>query len=102
MSIPTDCPNRDERQGYGGDAQLSGQESIFNFDMTATWLKFLRYLASDRSRPLLGNGLILDRRLSDLAACCRDMVSELDANGTLPDTTPFNFAFRPAGRVYKL
>lgn len=33
---------RDERKGYGGDAQLAAEEAIFNFDMTATFLKFLR------------------------------------------------------------
>ena len=33
MSVPTDCPSRDERRGYGGDAALSVDAALFNFDM---------------------------------------------------------------------
>ncbi|MGC9086716.1 MAG: family 78 glycoside hydrolase catalytic domain [Thermoproteota archaeon] len=35
MSIPTDCPQRDERMGWMGDAQLSAEEAILNFWMPA-------------------------------------------------------------------
>jgi len=41
MSIPTDCPQRDERQGWLGDAYLSAEEAIFNFDMAAFYSQFL-------------------------------------------------------------
>jgi len=41
MSIPTDCPQRDERHGWLGDAHLSAEEAIFNFDMAAFYTKFL-------------------------------------------------------------
>jgi alpha-L-rhamnosidase len=41
MSIPTDCPQRDERHGWLGDAHLSAEEAVFNFDMTAFYAKFL-------------------------------------------------------------
>ena len=41
MSIPTDCPQRDERHGWLGDAHLSAEEAIFNFDMAAFYAKFL-------------------------------------------------------------
>jgi alpha-L-rhamnosidase len=41
MSIPTDCPQRDERHGWLGDAHLSAEEAAFNFDMTAFYAKFL-------------------------------------------------------------
>jgi len=41
MSIPTDCPQRDERQGWLGDAHLSAEEAIFNFDLAAFYSKFL-------------------------------------------------------------
>jgi alpha-L-rhamnosidase len=41
MSIPTDCPQRDERQGWLGDAHLSAEEAIFNFDMAAFYSQFL-------------------------------------------------------------
>jgi len=42
MSIPTDCPQRDERHGWMGDAQLSSEEAIFNFDMARFYIKYLR------------------------------------------------------------
>ena len=42
MSIPTDCPQRDERMGWMGDAHLSAEEAIYNFDMAAFYAKYLR------------------------------------------------------------
>ena len=41
MSIPTDCPQRDERHGWLGDAHLSAEEAILNFDMASFYTKFL-------------------------------------------------------------
>ncbi len=41
MSIPTDCPQRDERLGWLGDAHLSAEEAILNFDMAAFYSQFL-------------------------------------------------------------
>ncbi|MBN1348801.1 family 78 glycoside hydrolase catalytic domain [candidate division KSB1 bacterium] len=42
MSIPTDCPQREERQGWLGDAMLTTEEAIFNFRMAPFYTKFLR------------------------------------------------------------
>lgn len=41
VGIPTDCPQRDERHGWLGDAHLSAEEAFDNFDMAAFYLKFL-------------------------------------------------------------
>ncbi|MHA1650149.1 MAG: glycoside hydrolase family 78 protein [Candidatus Helarchaeota archaeon] len=41
-SIPTDCPQRDERLGWMGDAQIFCQTSIFNMDMAAFYTKWLQ------------------------------------------------------------
>ncbi|AEE96386.1 glycoside hydrolase family 78 protein [Mahella australiensis] len=41
MSVPTDCPQRDERMGWMGDAQLVAEEAGYNFDMAAFWGKYL-------------------------------------------------------------
>jgi alpha-L-rhamnosidase len=41
MSLPTDCPQRDERHGWLGDAHLSAEEAVFNFDMSGFYAKFL-------------------------------------------------------------
>jgi len=35
MSVPSDCDQRDERKGWMGDAQLSSEEALFNYDMPA-------------------------------------------------------------------
>jgi len=41
MSIPTDCPQRDERMGWMGDAQLSAEEAIYNFWMPEFYEKWV-------------------------------------------------------------
>jgi len=41
MSIPTDCPQRDERHGWLGDAHLAAEQALYNFDMAAFYAKFL-------------------------------------------------------------
>ena len=41
MSIPTDCPQRDERMGWLGDAQLVSEETIYNFQMIGFFKKWL-------------------------------------------------------------
>ncbi len=33
MGLPTDCPQRDERLGWLGDAHVTAEEAMFNFDM---------------------------------------------------------------------
>jgi alpha-L-rhamnosidase len=42
LSIPTDCPQRDERQGWMGDIQIFVGTGIFNMDMAAFFTKWLR------------------------------------------------------------
>jgi len=42
MSIPTDCPQRDERMGWMGDAQLTVEEAIYNFNMAPFYIKWIR------------------------------------------------------------
>jgi alpha-L-rhamnosidase len=55
MSIPTDCPQRDERMGWMGDAQLTSEEAIYNFAMAAFYTKWIRDIreaqADDGSVP---------------------------------------------------
>ena len=67
-SIPTDCDQRDERQGWMGDAQVSSEGLMLNFDMAAFYTNFLR-----------------------------DMRDDLGADGTMTDTVPFlTHGSRPA------
>lgn len=49
VGIPTDCPHR-EKNGWTGDAQLSLETSVYTFDMSESYAKFLRDLA-DGQRP---------------------------------------------------
>lgn len=39
-SVPTDCPQRDERAGWMGDAQVFAQTAMFNMDMQAFYTKW--------------------------------------------------------------
>ncbi len=41
-STPTDCPQRDERLGWTGDAQVFSQTAMFNMDMAAFFTKWVR------------------------------------------------------------
>jgi len=42
QSVPTDCPQRDERLGWMGDIQAFGQNAIFNMDLAAFFTKWTR------------------------------------------------------------
>jgi len=44
-SIPTDCPQRDERQGWMGDAQMTANMGLYNFAAETAYVKFLRDIA---------------------------------------------------------
>ncbi len=59
LDIPTDCPQRDERLGWTGDAQVFAPTSLFNYDAHAFWKSWL--------------------------ATLRD---EQDADGAIPDVAP--------------
>ena len=68
MTVPTDCDQRDERLGWMGDANLSGESLFLNYDIAG----FIRHFV-----------LV--------------MTSEMDADGSLPDTVPFvRYGGRPA------
>jgi alpha-L-rhamnosidase len=67
MSIPTDCDNRSERQGWMGDAQVTAEEAMMNFEMPAFYTNFIR-----------------------------DIHDAQGADGTITDTVPFRYGSRPA------
>ena len=49
IHIPTDCPHR-EKNGWTADAMLSSFQTLYNFDMTASYLKWLDDI-TDCQRP---------------------------------------------------
>nr|WP_299067005.1 glycoside hydrolase family 78 protein [uncultured Allomuricauda sp.] len=48
LDIPTDCPQRDERMGWTGDAQVFASTSIFNYNTAAFYTKWLLDLEVDQ------------------------------------------------------
>jgi len=77
MSIPTDCDQRDERQGWMGDAQVSAEEAMMNFDMAAFYTNFIR-----------------------------DIRDSQHLDGSVPDTVPHKYGMYPSdpawGAAYPL
>ena len=45
LSVPTDCPQRDERLGWTGDAQMIAETASFNFDVSGFFTKWTHDLA---------------------------------------------------------
>ena len=48
LDIPTDCPQRDERLGWTGDAQVFAATAAYNFDVSAFYTKWLGDMAADQ------------------------------------------------------
>ena len=49
MSIPTDCPQRDERKGWTGDAHLAAETVLMNYDAVPFYENWLRVLADSQA-----------------------------------------------------
>lgn len=69
-SVPTDCPQRDERMGWLNDMAARSEEALYNFDLSRLLPKWLNDVA--------------DAQASD---------------GALSDTAPFRWGKRPADPV---
>lgn len=48
LDIPTDCPQRNERLGWTGDAQVFIRTACFNMNVAAFFTKWLKDLAADQ------------------------------------------------------
>ena len=48
VDVPTDCPQRDERLGWMGDAQVFARTAAFNMDVAGFFTKWLRDVAADQ------------------------------------------------------
>lgn len=49
VDVPTDCPQRDERLGWTGDAQVFSRTAAFNMNVAPFFTKWLRDLAADQT-----------------------------------------------------
>lgn len=54
LDVPTDCPQRDERLGWTGDAQAFANTAAYNMDVSAFFTKWLKDLSADQQ----ANGLV--------------------------------------------
>ncbi len=50
LDVPTDCPQRDERQGWTGDATVFCKTASYNFDVEKFFLKWLTDLKLDQGK----------------------------------------------------
>ncbi|QNK63663.1 family 78 glycoside hydrolase catalytic domain [Pedobacter sp. PAMC26386] len=48
MDVPTDCPQRDERLGWTGDAQVFFRTAAFNMDVAPFFTKWMKDVALDQ------------------------------------------------------
>jgi len=48
LDVPTDCPQRDERLGWTGDAQVFAHTAAFNMDVHNFFTKWLKDVAADQ------------------------------------------------------
>jgi len=49
LSIPTDCPQRDERQGWTGDAEVFWRTGSYNFDISTFGRQWMRSVVDDQT-----------------------------------------------------
>lgn len=70
-SVPTDCPQRDERLAWINDMTVRGEEALYNFDMMPFYEKWLQDLAD----------------------------SQDPETGAIPDTAPYFYGGRPAFHI---
>jgi len=54
LDVPTDCPQRDERLGWTGDAQVFSRTAAFNMDVQNFFIKWMQDVAADQ----LANGSV--------------------------------------------
>jgi alpha-L-rhamnosidase len=50
LDVPTDCPQRDERLGWTGDAQAFARTAAYNYDVSGFFSKWLTDVAADQQK----------------------------------------------------
>ncbi len=48
LDVPTDCPQRDERLGWTGDAEVFSRTAAYNFNVNRFFAKWLKDVAADQ------------------------------------------------------
>lgn len=68
VDIPTDCPQRDERMGWTGDAAVFASTACFNFDMSRFYDKWLRDQSAEQG-PGGGFPMVIPRQGDSWPVC---------------------------------
>jgi len=50
LDVPTDCPQRDEREGWTGDAQIFADTACFNMDCAAFYTKYMADMLEEQKK----------------------------------------------------
>ncbi|KAI0844606.1 glycoside hydrolase family 78 protein [Daldinia vernicosa] len=58
MSIPSDCPQRDERLGWTGDSLAFAPTANFLYDTSGFWRGWLKDLQSEQVKAIWGDALV--------------------------------------------
>ncbi len=69
LDIPTDCPQRDERLGWTGDAQVFASTAMYNYDTALFFKKWLRDLYADQNMKI-GVPHVIPNALGKQGASC--------------------------------
>jgi alpha-L-rhamnosidase len=56
--VATDCPQRDERRGWTGDAALTAEEAVYNFMMGAVYTRWLLQYEDDQTATGASNNFV--------------------------------------------
>lgn len=68
LDVPTDCPQRDERLGWTGDAQVFVKAASYNYDVERFFAKWLHDLAADQREDGAVGQVIPDYLPNDLSS----------------------------------
>ena len=56
--VPTDCPQRDERRGWTGDAALTAEEAVMNYAIGAVYTRWLLQYQDDQAKDGGSNNFV--------------------------------------------
>ena len=76
--VPTDCPQR-ERRGWLGDAQISAETNLYNFDMAGSYTSFLQSINDAQHHDCV----FFNRTY------CEIYGNYSNISGSIPDVVPF-------------
>ncbi len=81
LDVPTDCPQRDERLGWTGDAQVFCRAGVYNFNVHDFFYKWLGDMAAEQSKRTDGGvPVVIPDALKKGAVC----TAWGDAAGIIP------------------